>query len=256
MDVEFSVDDFPSDRFRGSIKEVRYSPQTVQNVVTYDAVVSVDNRDLKLRPGMTADVTFMVEKREEALLVPNTALRFRPPQAVLDQIGWKPPDTGGAGGAGESGARQRRTARAGGAGESAAGGADGAAARGADTAGGAGDGAPRGGAIGEGAPGAAPAAARDGEAARSAPAGRRERGGGDRASRRLVWKMGPDGLPQPAMVQIGISDGRMTEIVRGLGEGEQIVIGIADAQATPDDQAQGGQGGNRGGGRRNMGRFL
>jgi HlyD family secretion protein len=80
--VEFSVDAFPAERFAGVVKEVRYSPKTVQNVVTYDAVVSVDNSALKLRPGMTADVTFLVEELPDALLVPNAALRFRPPDAV------------------------------------------------------------------------------------------------------------------------------------------------------------------------------
>ena len=92
MQVEFTVDAHPSERFKGVVKEVRYAPQTVQNVVTYDAVVSVDNSDLKLRPGMTADVTFLLEKRESVVLVPNTALRFRPAQKVLDEIGLKPPD--------------------------------------------------------------------------------------------------------------------------------------------------------------------
>jgi HlyD family secretion protein len=81
LPVEFSVDAFPGERFRGSVKEVRYSPKTVQNVVTYDAVIAVDNAELKLRPGMTADVSFVVEAVDDALLVPNAALRFRPPGA-------------------------------------------------------------------------------------------------------------------------------------------------------------------------------
>jgi len=81
LPVEFSVDAFPGERFRGAVKEVRYAPKTVQNVVTYDAVVSVDNSELKLRPGMTADVSFIVEDIPDALVVPNAALRFRPPDA-------------------------------------------------------------------------------------------------------------------------------------------------------------------------------
>jgi HlyD family secretion protein len=81
LPVQFSVDAFPGERFRGTVKEVRFAPKTVQNVVTYDAVVSVDNSDLKLRPGMTADVSFVVEDVADALLVPNAALRFRPPDA-------------------------------------------------------------------------------------------------------------------------------------------------------------------------------
>jgi HlyD family secretion protein len=85
LPVQFSVDAFPGERFRGTVKEVRYAPKTVQNVVTYDAVVSVDNSDLKLRPGMTADVSFVVEDVADALLVPNAALRFRPPDAPVAQ---------------------------------------------------------------------------------------------------------------------------------------------------------------------------
>jgi HlyD family secretion protein len=68
------------------VKEIRYSPQTVQNVVTYDAVVAVDNGELKLRPGMTADVSFLVDERRGVLLVPNAALRFQPPPEVVDGI--------------------------------------------------------------------------------------------------------------------------------------------------------------------------
>jgi len=79
MPVEFTVDAYPSRRFRGVVKEIRYAPQTVQNVVTYDAVVSVDNGDLALRPGMTADVSFLVAQHDDVLLVPNAALRFAPP---------------------------------------------------------------------------------------------------------------------------------------------------------------------------------
>jgi HlyD family secretion protein len=97
MPVEFGVDAYPSERFKAKVKEVRYSPQTVQNVVTYDAVVSVENPDLKLRPGMTADVTFKIEERDNALLVPNAALRFRPPDAA--------PPTPGPGGRPERGKR-------------------------------------------------------------------------------------------------------------------------------------------------------
>ncbi len=81
MPVEFTVDAYPAEKFAGTVKQVRYSPTTVQNVVTYDAVVAVDNGALKLRPGMTADVTFLVEERPDAILVANAALRFRPPDA-------------------------------------------------------------------------------------------------------------------------------------------------------------------------------
>jgi HlyD family secretion protein len=78
MAAEFSVDAYPADFFHGTVKDIRYSPLNVQNVVTYDAVVSVDNPDLRLRPGMTANVSIRAEERADALLIPNAALRFRP----------------------------------------------------------------------------------------------------------------------------------------------------------------------------------
>lgn len=83
MEVEFGVDAWPAERFHGVVKEVRFAPETVSNVVTYDAVVSVDNPDLKLRPGMTAEAVFRVETRDDALTVPNAALRFVPPADLL-----------------------------------------------------------------------------------------------------------------------------------------------------------------------------
>jgi len=94
MPVEFTVDAWPGERFAGVVKEVRYAPETVQNVVTYDAVVSVDNPDLKLRPGMTAEAVFLVETREDALTVPNAALRFVPPADLLARVEAPPEDDG------------------------------------------------------------------------------------------------------------------------------------------------------------------
>lgn len=76
--VTFTVDAFPNDRFRGSVKQVRYSPEVVSNVVTYTTIVEVDNPDLKLRPGMTATVSIVVGEARDKLLVPNSALRFTP----------------------------------------------------------------------------------------------------------------------------------------------------------------------------------
>lgn len=83
MDVEFSVDAYPNITFQGVVKEVRYSPTTSQNVVTYNAVVSVENPDLKLLPGMTAEVRFKTAEEHDVLVVPNTALRFKPDETFL-----------------------------------------------------------------------------------------------------------------------------------------------------------------------------
>ena len=74
----FTVDAFPKRIFEGQVTQVRQSPQTVQNVVTYDAVVSVDNRDLALKPGMTASTRVIVDQRSNVIRVPNQALRYAP----------------------------------------------------------------------------------------------------------------------------------------------------------------------------------
>lgn len=81
QEVKFTVDAFPTRTFQGKVIQVRNSPVTTQNVVTYDTVVEVDNRDLKLKPGMTASVSVVVAQKENALKIPNAALRFRPPEA-------------------------------------------------------------------------------------------------------------------------------------------------------------------------------
>jgi len=76
----FSVDAWPERSFPANITQVRYAPQTVEGVVTYETVLAVDNSDLLLRPGMTATAVITVERLADVLLVPNAALRFTPPQ--------------------------------------------------------------------------------------------------------------------------------------------------------------------------------
>ena len=76
--VRFTVDAFPDENFRGVVKQVRYSPEIVQNVVTYMTIVEVDNPEMKLRPGMTATVSIVTGQALNALRVPNAALRFTP----------------------------------------------------------------------------------------------------------------------------------------------------------------------------------
>jgi HlyD family secretion protein len=78
QDVTFAVDAYPSRRFKGTVQQVRNAAIMVQNVVTYDAVVGVDNKELLLKPGMTANVEFLVSRKEDVLKIPNAALRFRP----------------------------------------------------------------------------------------------------------------------------------------------------------------------------------
>jgi HlyD family secretion protein len=77
----FTVDAYPEKVFEGKVEQVRNSPIVTQNVVTYNVVVRVDNRDLSLKPGMTANVTIQVRKFDNVLKVPNAALRYRPADA-------------------------------------------------------------------------------------------------------------------------------------------------------------------------------
>lgn len=75
--VEFTVDAYPDFVFQGKVSEIRNAPTTVQNVVTYDVVVRVDNPDLRLKPGMTANVSIVLADKRGVIRVPNGALRFR-----------------------------------------------------------------------------------------------------------------------------------------------------------------------------------
>ena len=81
-EATFTVDAYPGYPFSGTIRQVRLAPINVQNVVTYNVVVSVDNQDLRLKPGMTANVSIVVAQRDAVLKVPNAALRFTPPTGV------------------------------------------------------------------------------------------------------------------------------------------------------------------------------
>jgi len=81
----FRVDAYPKHFFEGTVTQVRNAPISIQNVVTYDVVITVDNRELKLKPGMTANVTIVTAKKDDPLRVPNAALRFRMPNVPVDR---------------------------------------------------------------------------------------------------------------------------------------------------------------------------
>jgi HlyD family secretion protein len=81
--VTFRVDAYPTETFHGNVKQVRLNPLTVQNVVTYSTVIDVPNQDLKLKPGMTANVNIEIARRDNVLRVPNAALRFRPTKDIF-----------------------------------------------------------------------------------------------------------------------------------------------------------------------------
>lgn len=83
--AEFTVDAFPKEPFTGTVVQVRNAPISIQNVVTYDVVIQVDNLALKLKPGMTANVAIITAREDRALRVPNAALRFRPPGVAIDK---------------------------------------------------------------------------------------------------------------------------------------------------------------------------
>ncbi|MDI1472198.1 MAG: efflux RND transporter periplasmic adaptor subunit [Thermodesulfovibrio sp.] len=81
MEVNFTVDAYPDKKFKGIVSQIRLSPTVTQNVVTYNVVISFDNSHLLLKPGMTANVTFVVNSKENVIKIPNSALRFRMPDS-------------------------------------------------------------------------------------------------------------------------------------------------------------------------------
>ncbi len=103
QEAQFTVAAFPTAGFRGEVLMTRLGAQTVQNVVTYVVVITAENRDLRLLPGMTATVRLITDRRDDVLRVPNAALRWRPPSTA------RAPETapgsapGGSGGAGDGG---------------------------------------------------------------------------------------------------------------------------------------------------------
>src|SRR5438067_411567 len=117
QNVDFTVDAFPMQTFHGKVVQVRNAPITVQNVVTYDTVIGVSNPDLKLKPGMTANVSIVVAHRDDVLQIKNAALRYRPQDATPVETrstssgsGQRPSSDRFAGGRG-GGARERQIER-------------------------------------------------------------------------------------------------------------------------------------------------
>jgi len=89
--VSFRVDAYPTDNFVGTVTQIRLQPVVVQNVTTYGTVITVPNRELKLKPGMTANVKIEIAKRTNVLRVPNAALRFRPTEEIFAALQQTPP---------------------------------------------------------------------------------------------------------------------------------------------------------------------
>jgi len=272
--VTFTVDAFPGRSFTGQVTQVRNAPKTTQNVVSYETIIAVDNRDLKLRPGMTANVSIVVASREDTLRIPNSALRVRLPDAASPTPGSSGAPAGatasasqptgapavasnrnggGGGGGGGNGERRQREGGAGGGGGNGGGGSGG----------GGGGGGSRGGFLGQDATPEQRQKAREimtevgitnfREASQEQREQFRkllvERGviappaapGEVTVTTRTVYRL-PGGnkqaTPEPVSVKIGITDGITSEVVDGLKEGDVIITGIA-ATGPATDAAQG-----------------
>jgi len=225
QDVSFTVDAFPTRTFSGQVIQVRNAPTNYQNVVTYSTIISVDNRDMKLKPGMTANVSVVIAERKDALRVPNGALRFRPPEVFSKDV-----KTNGAAASGTN--------------------APGAVAGNSPR----GEGRPGGGPNGPGGGFGGPGGGRRGGGfgGPGGPGGGRPRG--EHQPVRTVYILADKNDPaklKPVQVKVGISDGVYTEVLDGLNEGDQVVTGINQ----PNDQVQtaptsspfgGGRGGTAG----------
>ncbi|HKQ38444.1 MAG TPA: efflux RND transporter periplasmic adaptor subunit [Verrucomicrobiae bacterium] len=234
--VDFSVDAFPGRTFHGEVKQVRYAPVTNQNVVTYTTIVEVSNPDLKLRPGMTATASIITAQRNHALKIPNAALRFRPPETIAAATtntqapAGSAPRNGGdrmASGGGSGGGRGERGG------------------------GGGGDN------LRERMQNMSPEE-RAAMRARFAGQNAARRPPGEASMVRTVYVMqdakdGKKPVLKPVKVKIGISDGKDTEILEGLNEGDVVVVGVntpALAANAPNNARPGGSpfGGPFGGG--------
>jgi HlyD family secretion protein len=108
QDVDFTVDAFPTRTFHGKVVQVRNAPIAVQNVVTYDTVIGVSNPDLKLKPGMTANVAIIIAHKDNVIQIKNAALRYRPPDAATAE---QPRSTSSPSGQRPTGAREPRAER-------------------------------------------------------------------------------------------------------------------------------------------------
>ena len=106
----FTVDAYPDDTFTGRVSQIRLAPQSIQNVVNYIVIIDVQNDQLKLMPGMTANVKVLVASATDVLKVPNMALRFQPPTDIIDTTGTSGARAGG-GGRGDMGGDSTRMGR-------------------------------------------------------------------------------------------------------------------------------------------------
>lgn len=216
QEASFSVDAFSDQPFKGAVSQIRLSPQTVQNVVTYPVVLDVANLDLKLKPGMTANVQVPVDVRKDALRVANSALRFRPDNAdLVAEVRKDKSQEAGKGGTASSAPP-----------------ATGSAAPG----------------TGAGAPATSVRTSPPGTGARG-PTGGRPGGARPSGGTGTLYVEVPNtgGKLKPVTVRTLISDGNLTAIrTDELKEGDEVIVGLATARAgAPAGGGQGAPGGGR-----------
>jgi len=206
--VRFTVEAYPNDTFNGVVQQVRFSPETVQNVVTYTTIVNVDNPDKKLLPGMTATVSIIVGEAKDVLRVSNAALRFTP-DLPAEELAAKMKETM------DRMMAQRQAQGGGQPGAPAPGGAAPSAA---------------------GATGARP----EGQAGQGQRTFNRQSGGQARQQLPRVWMMDASGKLSMMLVRTGVTDTSYTEIVRSeLKEGDVILAGTVSGTAASAANRQG-----------------
>jgi HlyD family secretion protein len=218
MDASFTVDAYPGETFHGSISQVRLATTTVQNVVTYNAIIDVPNPQQKLKPGMTTNVKIMIESAEDVLRIPNAALRFRPSLAD-DELAEAYKKSGEEKYYNYMKAMGMGGSRGGSATPGAGGGAAGGGGMGARPGSGGFGGGFGGGFAGGGGGGAGGGQRRD----MSALMNRSRRG-----QRVPIWVQDPvDKSIRPVIVRLGLSDGVYTQIDQGkLKDGDKIITGV------------------------------
>ena len=257
--ANFSVDAYPGETFSGEISQLRLNAQTLQNVVTYSAVIDVTNTDLKLRPGMTANITVPVARRDNVMTVPNAALRFKPTNISDEEIKQKL----------DARRQQRETERQGQGGEEgqpAAGGQSNANAQGQEQPAAQGQEQHQGNANqqgggqrqrsegGQGQGGQGQGGGQGGQGGGGRGQGGQGGQGGQRRQGQMVWVLTGAKTIEPRFVRTGLTNGRVTEISGDIHEGDTVIIGQNDSgsatrqqpAATPfGQQRPGGGGGGR-----------
>lgn len=236
MPATFVVDAYPSKKFKGTIRQIRNAPVSVQNVVTYDAVIDVENPDLDLKPGMTANVSVVYAERVDVIAVPNAALRFRAPPALAGSALVAPSSSWGGGGA--------RGGRRGGAASASPLALDVPA----GSAGPVDPASPLGSVMPVGLGGPPDRAGAGAEGPGSRPRGPRSGGSGDgvgvSTDRKTLWVL--RGLkPEQVRVRTGLTDGTVTEVLEGdLHEGDLVVTEAVttDDAPLPASSRSGGSG--------------